>query len=292
MAQIDNPFLKHMKSNPKTRKHLKAFKHFTFSLFWLIPETIEVFLKKRDPLIPPRHLLRDGSVYNREIFKASGQDLLQLLIEVGGLKPNDRVLDVGCGVGRLARVLTQYLSPEGTYHGFDIVPAQINYCQRVYGNRFKNFHFRHADIANNCYNPKGKFNPHQYQFPFPDCSFSFVFLTSVFTHMKKDAVENYLSEIYRVLAPNGRCFITYFLLNQESEELIQADRSTFNFIYPVEQGKSTNEMNPEIAVAFYETYIRSIYQKQGFVINKPIYYGTWCGRDNLKSYQDIICAIK
>jgi len=41
-------------------------------------------------------------------------------------------------------------------------------------------------------------------------------------------MENYLKEISRVLKPGGRCFITYFLLNNESEKLIKTGKSSQN----------------------------------------------------------------
>lgn len=50
-----------------------------------------------------------------------GEQFLQYFIELGGLKPSDRVLDVGCGIGRLAIPLTQYLDARGGYAGLDIV---------------------------------------------------------------------------------------------------------------------------------------------------------------------------
>lgn len=37
------------------------------------------------------------------------------LIEIGGLKPHDRVLDIGCGIGHVAIRLTNYLKDNGSY---------------------------------------------------------------------------------------------------------------------------------------------------------------------------------
>ena len=73
--------------------------------------------------------------------------------------------------------------------------------------------------------PVASSSPHQYRFPFADSIFSFVFLTSVFTHMLCEGVEQYLNEIQRVLLPRGRSFITFFLLNEESEDLMRSNRS-------------------------------------------------------------------
>ena len=43
-------------------------------------------------------------------LKEIGKRFLQHFIELGKLKPNDIVLDVGCGIGRMAFPLTKYLN--------------------------------------------------------------------------------------------------------------------------------------------------------------------------------------
>jgi len=60
-----------------------------------------------------------------------GRLFLPHLIELGELKPTHTVLDVGCGIGRVAIPLTKFLS-EGMYYGFDIVPSAITRCQKTY----------------------------------------------------------------------------------------------------------------------------------------------------------------
>jgi len=46
-------------------------------------------------------------------FTAIGLEFLRHFIGIGGLEPNERVLDVGCGIGRMAIPLTRYLGAEG-----------------------------------------------------------------------------------------------------------------------------------------------------------------------------------
>jgi SAM-dependent methyltransferase len=256
-------------------------------------DAIDTLLGRRDPLTPPRHLINVGSnKFTRSDFNTIGQELFRYLIVIGGLKPSDKVLDVGCGVGRMAAPLTRYLSSEATYDGFDIVEESIKHCALTYSPRFANFHFHHADVSNSTYNPGGKYLSHQYKFPFPDKTFSFVLLNSVFTHMMSKGVRNYLNEIQRVLVPGGRCFITYFILNQESEELVRSNRSHLKFVFPIDQGKSIEVDRPEEAVAFNEPFIRDLYRKSGLCIVEPIRYGSWCGRTTDIGYQDIIVGVR
>jgi len=287
-------FIKHhLKRYPKIKKATDIVRDVTQHGLWFVLDTGEKFLGRRDPLTPPRRLMNVGSnKFTRSDFNTIGQNLFQYIIDIGGLKPTNKVLDVGCGVGRMAIPLTRYLSSEGRYDGFDIVAKSIEQCTRTYSPRFNNFHFHHADIFNSWYNPKGKHLSHQYKFPFPDKTFSFVFLTSVFTHMLNQGVQNYLNEIQRVLVPGGRCFITYFILNQESEDLIQSNKSDLKFVFPVNQGKSIRLNTPEEAVAFNEPYIKELYQKSGLCIVEPIHYGSWCGRKTDVGYQDIIVGIR
>jgi len=49
----------------------------------------------------------------------NGQQLRQTLVQHMGLRPEHRVLEVGCGAGRQALALADYLQPGG-YTGFDV----------------------------------------------------------------------------------------------------------------------------------------------------------------------------
>jgi ubiquinone/menaquinone biosynthesis C-methylase UbiE len=241
---------------------------------------------RRREMIPPRTLyfVGDGD------YKQVGLEFRKLFTEYGGLKPQDRVLDVGCGIGRMAVPLTDFLSGTGAYEGFDIVKKGVTWCQRNITPRFPNFHFQHSDVRNRFYNPNGVYEASAYRFPYSDASFDFVFLTSVFTHMFPQDLENYASEIARVLKRGGRCFVTMFLLNDESKALIEKKQSTQNFVFPLEGCVTADPTNPEGSLAFEESYMRKLFRKLGLSIREPIHYGSWCGRKEFLSYQDIVIA--
>ena len=232
-------------------------------------------------------------VGKREYWK-KGEDYLQLFIKLCDLTPDSSILDVGCGVGRMAIPLTKYLSEKGSYDGFDIVPRWIEWCQKEITSRYPNFHFITADIYNGNYNPDGRVTASRYRFPYESGTFDLVFLTSVFTHMLPKDMENYLKEVARVLKIGARCLITFFLLNEEAESLIQAGlaRKNRNFKHKGDGYKTYRQDRPESAIAYEEEYVRGLYRKFGLTIEEPIYYGSWCGRKKHLRGQDIVVAIK
>jgi ubiquinone/menaquinone biosynthesis C-methylase UbiE len=253
-----------------------------------VPRPIKSIIRRRDELSPPKRKIFVGGPN----FKEVGEEFLQYFIELGQLKTNEKVLDVGCGIGRMAVPLTKYLEKMGGYEGFDIVADGIDWCRKKITTRYSNFHFQLVDIYNKTYNPKGKYKASEYKFPYDNEFFDFAFLTSVFTHMLPQDMENYFCEIARVLKKRGRCLITFFLLNTESLKLIDTKLSTLNFRHDVGEFRTIDKNEPESAVAYDEKFIRKLYEKKRLNIAEPIRHGSWCGRKNFLSYQDIIIAVK
>lgn len=264
-------------------------KHVGLTIYYYSLDFIDLLLGRRDELIPKRRM--SASVGDGD-FKERGEEFFRYFIELGGLKPTDRILDAGCGVGRMAVPLTTYLDKDGSYEGFDIVAGGINWSTKTITSKYPNFRFQLADIYNSSYNPKGGYKASEYKFPYENESFDFVFLTSVFTHMLPMDIENYLSEITRVLKRGGKCFITFFLLNAESVKLIEAKLSTLDFKYTFEEYSTISKNAPESAVAYNEYLIKKLYEKYGLTMAEPIHYGSWCGRKEYLSYQDIVLAVK
>jgi SAM-dependent methyltransferase len=252
-----------------------------------LPDTVDK-IKNRGKLIPPRSMnfVGGGS------FEEVGLEFKDYFIELGRLNKSDKVLDVGCGIGRMAVPLTNYLTETGEYWGFDIVKQGISWCDKNITKKFSNFHFTHSDIHNKVYNSSGKIKAVEYNFPFDEKFFDFVFLTSVFTHMLPSELEHYLSEISRVLKPAGKCLITFFILNAESEKLIEDGHSVIDFKDWVEGCLTISQDNPELAIAYKEELVTKLFAKYNLTIDQPIHYGSWCNRDKFLSFQDLIVATK
>jgi SAM-dependent methyltransferase len=238
----------------------------------------------RDPLTPPRRLAFVGS----GDFHAAGAEFRELFVDLGGLRPDEDVLDVGSGVGRVAVGLTGWL--QGRYEGIDVVPRGIEWCRQAVTPRHPNFGFQVADLYNRHYNPVGRFLASEYRFPFEDRSFDFVVLTSVFTHLLPADRDNYISEAARVLRPEGRCFGTFFLLDEEARRTM-GRQGGLDFRFSGPGYWTTHQDNPEAAVAYEEAEVRDEFERRDMRI-ATVRHGTWSGREDGLSFQDIVVAAR
>jgi SAM-dependent methyltransferase len=231
-------------------------------------------------LVPPRSKIFTGSV---EGFEQSGTRLVNQLVELNGLRADSDVLDIGSGMGRLAVPLTRFLNDNGSYEGLDIVASGVEWCSANITTDYPAFRFTLADVYNREYNPSGHFPASEYRFPYSDDSFDLAVLFSVFTHMLVDDMENYVSEISRVLRPGGRCFATYFLINDESRELMKSGASSLVFNHDFGNYWTVSKRTPELSVGYDEGYVRQLYHGKGLFSDLEVHFGGWCGREPLWS---------
>ncbi len=119
------------------------------------------------------------------------------------LTPHARVLDIGCGCGRTARMLLHHPYIDA-YVGFDVIKPYVEWSKRFLSPLTQGrFQFAHLDVQSDHYNPLGAIPSDEVIFPFPDASFTLAFAASLFTHLKEPSARNYLAEARRVLAPGG-----------------------------------------------------------------------------------------
>ena len=233
-------------------------------------------LRENDPLVPPRRLQFVGE----GDFAATGDEFLRHLVELAGLSPDARVLDVGCGIGRIARPLTRFLDERGSYEGFDVNPIGVGWCQPRYPARFR---FTLADLFNARYQPRGRHRAAEYRFPYDDDSFDVAVASSVLTHLLEDEAAHYLAEIARVLKPGGRALITFFLLDDESRAAIREGRAGLAFLAPEAHVAVLRDDLPEEAVAYDEAWVREHARVEA------VHRGGWRGRPG-RSFQDLVIA--
>ena len=214
-------------------------------------------------------------------------EMLDYFIERAGLRPQDRVLDVGCGVGRIAYGLAYYLNENGGYDGFDVMPSLVAWANEHLASRLPRFHFQHVNVHNRLYNPAGTLRADRFSFPYPNATFDFVTVTSVFTHIPQREVRHYLNEIARVLAPGGRVAATAFLIDAEARDLIAQGRSTQPLVHAHKGGYVADRRHPEGAVGFVDADMARWIAESGLRLS-GLYPGSWCGRSGGLSYQDLL----
>jgi SAM-dependent methyltransferase len=236
-----------------------------------------------DPLVPPRRL----NVVGNSDFRATGDEFLGHFRVLAGLRSSDRVLDVGCGIGRMARVLVPELAPpHGTYDGFDVNRRGIVWCRRHYRSTRVPFRFRHVDLHHPEYNPGGSGASDTFEFPYAENSFDLAIATSVFTHLLDASAERYLAEIARVLAPGGRLFATWFLIDPDRPPGPSAIAS---FRPGSGAALMADPAAPEAAVAYPVAWVRERLERQRMRPREPLHQGSWTGRAGVSS-QDILIA--
>jgi SAM-dependent methyltransferase len=209
-------------------------------------------------------------------------------VTIHGLKPEHRVLDIGSGIGNLAIGLIGFLT--GGYDGIEIHPEAVAWCQQAITSQHPHFRFHRADLASHAYNPHGLGAPSAYRFPFPDHSFDFIFLSSVFTHLLPDTVEHYVHEISRLLAPDGVCVASYFLLNDDTRAGVDRGDSfmAFDVRHPSGLCRLHDATIPEAAVALEETFVQRVHQQAELRI-QDIRRGSWW---NGKAHdQDVLTVV-
>jgi SAM-dependent methyltransferase len=239
---------------------------------------------RADRLVPPRRL----DFVGHSDFVDTGDEFLTHFVELAGLQPDERVLDVGCGIGRMARPLAGYLSPQGSYDGFDVDRRGIGWCRRRY-RRHPNFRFRVADVYNRRYNPSGAHSAGEYRFPSEDGSFDLVVCASVLTHLLEGEADHYLSEIARALAPGGRALLTFFLLDGDSRAAIAQGRAGLPFLDHDAQVAVVSEELPEEAVAYDRAWVAEALERHRLELG-AVYPGTWSGHVGGRSFQDLVIA--
>lgn len=234
--------------------------------------------------IPPseKNFVGDGD------YLAIGTEFLKWFVRLGELMPHERVLDIGCGIGRMALPLTQYLR-DGNYQGVDVSAEGVAWCGEQITAHYDHFRFQQLDLAHPLYNPSGTQRTEEVRLPFEAASFDFIFLTSVVTHLTAAETRAYAREIKRLLAPRGRCFMTAFMLNGPARQGLAEGRG----ILPFDGATTEPEIyayadNPTAAVAFDEDYLLSLFLDSGLRRTRLPVYGRWSGRATPgDSFQDL-----
>jgi ubiquinone/menaquinone biosynthesis C-methylase UbiE len=193
------------------------------------------------------------------------------------IRPDDAVLEIGCGIGRDAIHLAGLLSSKGRYVGIDITRASIEWCRRHITRRHPNFEFVSLDVRSAMYNPAGAHTNADVEFPLSSESFDRVVLHSVFTHMFVDDIAHYLSEISRVMRPDAALLASFFVFDEATLDSAQRHDGALTFRYEVDRTCRINDPDhPEAAVAYTLDAIDEVAADSGLQV-LSLHRGFWSG---------------
>lgn len=154
-----------------------------------IPDFVTRYRKLAGRLMWTHRRARAMSLAVGGDFEAVGWLEYFLLLQ-HGLQPAHTLVDVGCGSGRLAMPLRDYLT--GKYIGIDVVPELYKHAEKI------------------CGRPDWKFyEAPGLTIPEPDNSVDFICFFSVFTHLAHEQSFKYLRDARRVLKPGGKIVISF-----------------------------------------------------------------------------------
>jgi len=188
-----------------------------------------------------------------------------------GLQLDSHVLEIGCGVGRLAYQLSDQLGPSGRYVGFDISKTAIDWLNEHYAPRLANFSFDLVDVYNPRFHPDGTVHAGDAPFPYPDRSFDFVVAFEVFMHMDPRGVEAYLHETARVLRANGRAVVSFMAVYDDAKPGRHAGRDF------VRVGSGVYSRFPDRegwSLGYHDELIRNMIYDAGLEVDQSI-EGDW-----------------
>jgi len=132
-----------------------------------------------------------AAVYDLGYVLLFGLDrkLWHAVLELGEVSPGEKLLDVGCGTGRLALAVHSAVGPSGEVHGIDAAPEMIKVARRKAARAGADVHFH-----------VGAFE----EMPFEDGYFDVITNTLVMHHLPGEVKRHGFREARRVLKPGGR----------------------------------------------------------------------------------------
>jgi SAM-dependent methyltransferase len=161
-----------------------------------VTSLVETDVKDADGVPIPSDALRfmiSGGESDPHGFLTSGKQGAQLVTDIlaqqgTSVAQTGKVLDLGCGCGRIIRHLRQSGAKE--LHGCDCNAKAIAWCQRF------------LDFA------KFKVNDLEPPLPYPDRMFGLIYAFSIFTHFPARLQKGWMDELHRILAPGGFLILT------------------------------------------------------------------------------------
>lgn len=151
--------------------------------------------RKNNPevLLPPDYLMYESFQLDYRKYYTESIESAEWLVEyLSKYKKPDhlKILDWGCGPGRVVRHLPKVLGNSCEYFGTDYNEESIRWCSENLDNINFNLNTLEANL------------------PYPDDFFDFIYGISIFTHLSEEMHYSWTKELFRILKQDGLLFLT------------------------------------------------------------------------------------
>ena len=233
---------------------------------WTVGTASRMITKRRFP--PMRYISRTGcnDVLSPYFFYLThGVNFWLYAFAQGWANLESHIVDIGCGCGKSAVALRdfEYMGERfrGQYHGFDVDPNMVRWCQENFDPA--HFAFRAVDSYSAVYHPEASNKAAAVRLEgCGDNAIDLVFSQSLFSHLLEDDLRNYVGESLRVLRPGGIMAMTYFCLDDLRRLNLLGGRWTFS--HRIGNACVENARYPEAAVAYEQSWIEAVCRQAGF----------------------------
>lgn len=216
----------------------------------------------RGIVLPPRRLRFNQPEQKDDGFYLHSADTeADRVVTTLGYTPDQLIVDIGCGQGRLAIGLTRRYA-NARYLGIDVSRRSIEWCQTAIAARYPSYQFRHVDVVNARYNPAGRPLSRSFRLPVTSGAADIVYMWGLVTNMEPDHMPIYVAETSRMLRRGGKAFVT---ANVE-DDVPRVSVNPQNYLpYPCS--------GPLHVVRYEREYFLDVFQYFGLKLTGYIYHG-------------------
>ena len=231
---------------------------------------------------------------NPELVASEIVSVLARHVDLGAQRS---VLDVGCGCGRIAAGLTQFLDETSDYIGVDILPGLVEFGRKFITPRYSRFKFLLLDEGNFTYDtlrPKGSaVDIAELSEACPAGSVDLAISISLFTHLDYAAAVEVLQNVNQLLASGGQAFITIFVVDAEARRNIESGATGFRFAHRTPSGELSAEKleDPTFAVGYEVEKMDELVDSAGLRRERWI-RGYWSQGNSGETFQDALILRK
>jgi SAM-dependent methyltransferase len=232
-----------------------------------------------------------------------GDGCVRILDRYLAIDSSSRLLDFGCGIGRVLLSVLKHRPEVGRITGFDIVPQVISFCDAHIASTFQQAKFELIQGRNDHYDRfiamvgATAAKSHSLLQSEYASAFTGAYAFSVFTHMELSDFRSLLALLSNLLEPGGTLLFTAFLLTPYSRRSIQQRTTMFPFADAAfEEGGDIfiGNMADRLGfIAFDLTLVQQMVLDVGLIMTH-VEHGSWAGGNVYfsPSLQDVIACRK